>query len=129
MENSNKNPDPEEPIPELLPAPMAYMNPEFLNSPADGSCVSFRNIRSRCHGFGGKKFQDTVVSFWLRAICQPARRAACPDDPGKAGRRQLRPQKQPGAEDGAALQAALKAPTPEWRWRAITKKLVGWPQC
>src|ERR1041385_2305180 len=35
MANGNKNPDPEEskPEPELLPAPLAYLNPEFLNSP------------------------------------------------------------------------------------------------
>jgi hypothetical protein len=40
MANSNKNPDVEETMPELLPAPMAYLNPEFLNSP-DGRLLRF----------------------------------------------------------------------------------------
>src|SRR6476469_10843493 len=65
MANSNKNPDPEEsnPEPELRPAPLAYLNPEFLNSP-DGRLLRILSEYSEpLSRFRREKIQDTVVFF------------------------------------------------------------------
>src|SRR5690242_8482367 len=111
MANSNKNPDPEEsrPEPELMPAPLAYLNQEFLNSP-DGRLFRILSEYSEpLSRFRREKIQDTVVFFGS------ARFASLPDaqnaltileKPGSA--KPAAPQQQPGATDGDALQAALK---------------------
>src|SRR6201984_1540782 len=63
MANSNKHPDPEEPIAELLPAPMAYLNQEFLNSP-DGRILRILSEYSEpLARFRRERIQDTVVFF------------------------------------------------------------------
>jgi uncharacterized protein (TIGR00730 family) len=109
MENSNKNPDPEEPMPELLPAPMAYLNPEFLNSPDGRLLRILSEYQEPLSRFRREKIQDTVVFFGS------ARFASLPDaqqaltileKPGSA--KPASPHQQPGAKDGDALQAALK---------------------
>jgi hypothetical protein len=109
MANSNKNPDPEESQPELLPAPLAYLNPEFLNSP-DGRLLRILSEYSEpLSRFRREKIQDTVVFFGS------ARFASLPDaqnaltileKPGSA--KPAQPDQQPGGKDGDALQAALK---------------------
>jgi len=109
MANSNKNPDPEESQPELLPAPLAYLNPEFLNSP-DGRLLRILSEYSEpLSRFRREKIQDTVVFFGS------ARFASLPDaqnaltileKPGSA--KPALPDQQPGGKDGDALQAALK---------------------
>jgi uncharacterized protein (TIGR00730 family) len=109
MANSNKNPEPEESKPELLPAPLAYLNPEFLNSP-DGRLLRILSEYSEpLSRFRREKIQDTVVFFGS------ARFASLPDaqkaltileKPGSA--KPAAPQQQPGGKDGDALQAALK---------------------
>ena len=109
MANSNKNPDPEESQPELLPAPLAYLNPEFLNSP-DGRLLRILSEYSEpLSRFRREKIQDTVVFFGS------ARFASLPDaqnaltileKPGSA--KPAPPEQQPGGKDGDALQAALK---------------------
>jgi uncharacterized protein (TIGR00730 family) len=109
MANSNKNPDPEESKPELLPAPLAYLNEEFLNSP-DGRLLRILSEYSEpLSRFRREKIQDTVVFFGS------ARFASLPDaqnaltileKPGSA--RPAPPDQQPGGQDGDALQAALK---------------------
>ena len=109
MANSNKNPDANEPIPELLPAPMAYLNPEFLNSPDGRILRILSEYQEPLSRFRREKIQDTVVFFGS------ARFASLPDaqnaltileKPGSA--KPASPQQQPGAQDGDALQAALK---------------------
>jgi uncharacterized protein (TIGR00730 family) len=109
MANSNKNPDAEEPMPELLPAPMAYLNPEFLNSPDGRLLRILSEYQEPLSRFRREKIQDTVVFFGS------ARFASLPDaqnaltileKPGSA--KPASPQQQPGANDGDALQAALK---------------------
>ena len=109
MANSNKNPDANEPIPELLPAPMAYFNPEFLNSPDGRILRILSEYQEPLSRFRREKIQDTVVFFGS------ARFASLPDaqnaltileKPGSA--KPASPQQQPGAQDGDALQAALK---------------------
>ena len=111
MANSNKNPDPEESKPEaeLLPAPLAYLNQEFLNSP-DGRLLRILSEYSEpLSRFRREKIQDTVVFFGS------ARFASLPDaqnaltileKPGSA--KPAPPEQQPGGKDGDALQAALK---------------------
>jgi uncharacterized protein (TIGR00730 family) len=111
MTNSNKNPNPEQstPEPELLPAPLAYLNPEFLNSP-DGRLLRILSEYSEpLSRFRREKIQDTVVFFGS------ARFASLPDaqnaltileKPGSAKPAPL--EQQPGGKDGDALQAALK---------------------
>jgi uncharacterized protein (TIGR00730 family) len=109
MANSNKNPDPEESMPELLPAPMAYLNPEFLNSPDGRLLRILSEYQEPLSRFRREKIQDTVVFFGS------ARFASLPDAQNaltileKPGSAKPAPRhEQPGAKDGDALQAALK---------------------
>ncbi len=109
MANSNKKPSPDEGTPELLPAPLAYLNPDFLNSP-DGRLLRILSEYSEpLSRFRREKIQDTVVFFGS------ARFASLPDaqnaltileKPGSA--RPASPQAQPGSNEPDALQAALK---------------------
>ena len=110
MANSNKsneNVGPDEP--ELLPAPLAYLNPDFLNSPDGRILRILAEYSEPLSRFRREKIQDTVVFFGS------ARFASLPDaqnaltileKPGSA--KPASPQDQPGAKDGDALQAALK---------------------
>src|ERR1041384_4956891 len=109
MANRNKNPETEEPMPELAPAPMAYFNPEFLNSPDGRILRILSEYQEPLSRFRREKIQDTVVFFGS------ARFASLPDaqnaltileKPGSA--RPAPPEQQPGSKDGDALQAALK---------------------
>src|SRR5712671_566308 len=109
MANSKKNSDAEESLPELLPAPMAYLNPEFLNSPDGRILRILSEYQEPLSRFRREKIQDTVVFFGS------ARFASLPDaqnaltileKPGSA--RPAPPQEQPGGKDSDALQAALK---------------------
>jgi uncharacterized protein (TIGR00730 family) len=105
----SKKPNVEASEPELLPAPLAYFNPDFLNSP-DGRIVRILSEYAEpLSRFRREKIQDTVVFFGS------ARFASLPDaqnaltileKPGSA--KPAGPQQQPGAKDGDALQAALK---------------------
>ena len=130
MIKSNKNPDPEESKPELLPAPLAYLNPDFLGSPDGRILRILSEYAEPLSRFRREKIQDTVVFFGS------ARFASLPDaqntltileKPGSA--KPAQPQDQPGGEDGDALQAALKRAMQAWRWRAITRKRAGWHTC
>lgn len=109
MANSNKNFDPDEPIAELLPAPMAYLNPEFLNSPDGRILRILSEYQEPLSRFRREKIQDTVVFFGS------ARFASLPDaqnaltileKPGSA--KPAAPEQQPGGKDSDSLQAALK---------------------
>jgi uncharacterized protein (TIGR00730 family) len=109
MANSNKNPDAEDPLAELLPAPMAYLNPDFLNSPDGRILRILSEYQEPLSRFRREKIQDTVVFFGS------ARFASLPDaqnaltileKPGSA--KPAPPQEQPGGKDSDALQAALK---------------------
>jgi len=96
-------------MPELLPAPMAYLNPEFLNSPDGRLLRILSEYQEPLSRFRREKIQDTVVFFGS------ARFASLPDaqnaltileKPGSA--KPAPPEQQPGGKDGDALQAALK---------------------
>jgi uncharacterized protein (TIGR00730 family) len=110
MANSNKsneNVGPDEP--ELLPAPLAYLNPDFLNSPDGRILRILAEYSEPLSRFRREKIQDTVVFFGS------ARFASLPDaqnaltileKPGSA--KPAAPQDQPGGKDADTLQAALK---------------------
>src|SRR5579871_3421962 len=109
MENSNKNSDAEEPMPELLPAPMAYLNPEFLNSPDGRLLRILSEYQEPLSRFRREKIQDTVVFFGsARFASLPEAQNALTilEKPGSA--KPASPEQQPGGKDGDALQAALK---------------------
>jgi len=110
MDENNKNPNPHpQDEHKLLPAPLAYLNPDFLNSP-DGRMVRILSEYSEpLSRFRREKIQDTVVFFGS------ARFASLPDaqhaltileKDGSA--KPAQPQQQPGGKDPDALQAALK---------------------
>jgi hypothetical protein len=109
MANSKKNFDAEESMPELLPAAMAYLNPDFLNSPDGRILRILSEYQEPLSRFRREKIQDTVVFFGS------ARFASLPDaqnaltileKPGSA--RPASPEELPGGKDADALQAALK---------------------
>ncbi len=88
---------------------MAYLNPEFLNSPDGRLLRILSEYQEPLSRFRREKIQDTVVFFGS------ARFASLPDaqnaltileKPGSA--KPASPHQQPGAKDGDALQAALK---------------------
>lgn len=109
MPDSKKNSNPQENIPELAPAPLAYLNPDFLNSP-DGRVLRILSEYSEpLSRFRREKIQDTVVFFGsARFASLPAAQNALTilEKPGSA--KPAPPQDQPGGKDGDALQAALK---------------------
>ncbi len=109
MPDSKKNSDPKEKLPELEPAPLAYLNPDFLNSPDGRILRILSEYAEPLSRFRREKIQDTVVFFGS------ARFASLPDaqnaltileKPGSA--KPAPPQEQPGGKDGDQLQAALK---------------------
>jgi uncharacterized protein (TIGR00730 family) len=107
MANNNKNPDAEEP--ELLPAPMAYLNPEFLNSPDGRLLRILSEYAEPLSRFRREKIQDTVVFFGsARFASMPDAQSALTilEKPGSA--KPASPHDQPGANDPDALQAAMK---------------------
>jgi uncharacterized protein (TIGR00730 family) len=109
MPDSKKNPDPNESAPELAPAPLAYLNPDFLNSPDGRILRILSEYAEPLARFRREKIQDTVVFFGS------ARFASLPDaqnaltileKPGAA--KPAPPRELPGGQDGDQLQAALK---------------------
>jgi uncharacterized protein (TIGR00730 family) len=109
MAKSKKTEQPDGQKPELLPAPLAYLNPDFLGSP-DGRLLRILSEYSEpLSRFRREKIQDTVVFFGS------ARFASLPDaqnaltileKPGSARPAAL--DQQPGGPNGDTLQAALK---------------------
>jgi len=109
MPDSKKNSNPQENIPELAPAPLAYLNPDFLNSPDGRILRILSEYAEPLSRFRREKIQDTVVFFGsARFASLPAAQNALTilEKPGSA--KPAPPQAQPGGKDGDALQAALK---------------------
>ena len=109
MPDSKKNSNPQEKIPELAPAPLAYLNPDFLNSPDGRILRILSEYAEPLSRFRREKIQDTVVFFGsARFASLPAAQNALTilEKPGSA--KPAPPQEQPGSKDGDALQAALK---------------------
>src|ERR1044072_394163 len=109
MPDSKKNSNPQEKIPELAPAPLAYLNPDFRNSPYGRTVRILSEYAEPLSRFRREKIQDTVVFFGsARFASLPAAQNALTilENPGSA--KPAPPQEQPGSKDGDALQAALK---------------------
>src|SRR5262249_15025372 len=106
MGENNKNSNSQEP--ELLPAPLAYLNPDFLNSPDGRILRILSEYAEPLSRFRKEKIQDTVVFFGS------ARFASLPDAQNaltmleKPSCAKPMPHQQPGERPAEALQAALK---------------------
>ena len=106
---NNKNPGPDECKTELLPAALAYLNPDFLNSPDGRILRILSEYAEPLSRFRREKIQDTVVFFGsARFASLPEAQNALTilEKPGSA--KPAPPHEQPGGMDGDALQAALK---------------------
>jgi uncharacterized protein (TIGR00730 family) len=108
-DHNDKKPKAGENSPELLPAPLAYLNPDFLNSP-DGRIVRvLSEYAEPLARFRREKIQDTVVFFGsarFASLSSAQNALTILEKPGSA--KPAAPQQQPGGKDGDALQAALK---------------------
>ena len=110
MTNSNnKQADP--PLPEGVsaPAPMAYLNPEFLNSPDGRILRILSEYAEPLSRFRREKIRDTVVFFGsarFASLDQAQRKLTILEKPGAA--KAASPEHQPGGHGKDALQAMLK---------------------
>lgn len=110
MTNSNnKQADP--PLPEGVsaPAPMAYLNPEFLNSPDGRILRILSEYAEPLSRFRREKIRDTVVFFGsarFASLDQAQRKLTILEKPGAA--KAASPEHQPGGHEKDALQAMLK---------------------
>jgi hypothetical protein len=93
----------------LQPAPLAYFNPEFLNSP-DGRILRILSEYAQpLSRFRREKIQDTVVFFGsarFASLSETEQALTILEKPGSA--KPAKPEDQPGGKDVDALQAALK---------------------
>src|ERR1041385_6385316 len=109
MPDSKKNSNPQEKIPELAPAPLAYLNPDFLNSPDGRILRILSEYAEPLSRFRREKIQDTVVFFGSFVFASlPAAQNALTILEKPVSAKPAPPQEQPGSKDGDALQAALE---------------------
>ena len=110
MTNSNsKRPDLPPPDGVGAAAPMAYLNPEFLNSPDGRILRILSEYAEPLSRFRREKIQDTVVFFGsarFASLDQAQRKLTILEKPGAA--RPASPEQQPGGRETDALQAMLK---------------------
>lgn len=93
----------------LASAPLAYLNPDFLNSPDGRSLRILAEYSEPLGRFRREKIQDTVVFFGsarFASLSQAEQALTILEKPGSA--RPARPEHQPGGNDADALQATLK---------------------
>jgi uncharacterized protein (TIGR00730 family) len=105
----SKQPDPPIPDGASAPAPMAYLNPEFLNSPDGRILRILSEYAEPLSRFRREKIQDTVVFFGsarFASLDQAQRKLTILEKPGAA--RPAPPEHQPGGRETDALQAMLK---------------------
>src|SRR5579864_9134074 len=114
MANSNKNPNPAEGKPELAPAPLAYLNSDFLNSPDGRILRILSEYAEPLSRFRREKIQDTVVFFGsARFASLPEAQQALtilekPDLEKQGPAQPAAPAGQPGGKEADSLQAMLK---------------------
>jgi uncharacterized protein (TIGR00730 family) len=112
MTDSKKNPEENDvPSPEhpLVSAPLAYLNPDFLNSPDGRILRILSEYAEPLSRFRREKIQDTVVFFGsarFASLSESEQKLTILEKPGSA--RPAKPEEQPGGKDGDQLQAALK---------------------
>jgi uncharacterized protein (TIGR00730 family) len=93
----------------LEAAPLAYFNPDFLNSPDGRILRILSEYAEPLSRFRREKIQDTVVFFGsarFASLSQSEQALTILEKPGSA--KPAKPEQQPGGQDGDALQAALK---------------------
>lgn len=93
----------------LHPAPLAYLNPEFLASPDGRILRILSEYAEPLSRFRHEKIQDTVVFFGsarFASLSQSEKALTILEKPGSA--KPAKPEDQPGGQDADALQAALK---------------------
>ena len=109
MGENNKNSNlPEEP--ELQPAPLAYFNSDFLNSPDGRILRILSEYAEPLARFRREKIQDTVVFFGsarFASLPDAQRALTILEKDGSAKPASVKDQ--PGGKDADALQAALKS--------------------
>jgi uncharacterized protein (TIGR00730 family) len=93
----------------LHPAPLAYLNPEYLNSPDGRILRILSEYAEPLSRFRHEKIQDTVVFFGsarFASLSQSENALTILEKPGSA--KPAKPEDLPGGQDKDALQAALK---------------------
>src|SRR5215475_7446579 len=106
--NNNQQPEPPVPPGALEPAPLAYLNPEFLNSPDGRILRILSEYAEPLSRFRRERIQDTVVFFGsarFAALDEAQEKLTILKKPGAAA--PASPQEQPGGQDHDALQATL----------------------
>jgi uncharacterized protein (TIGR00730 family) len=109
MSNNNKLPDPLPDGAVGTPAPLAYLNPDFLNSPDGRIMRILSEYAEPLSRFRREKIQDTVVFFGsarFASLSTAQQKLTILEKPGSA--QPAASQQQPGANDPDALQAILK---------------------
>src|SRR5882672_227490 len=105
---NNKKPNPTEGKSELAPAALAYLNPDFLNSPDGRILRILAEYAEPLSRFRREKIQDTVVFFGsarFASLSTSQNALTILEKPGSA--RPAGNKDQPGGLDDDALQAAL----------------------
>jgi len=93
----------------LHPAPLAYLNPDYLNSPDGRILRILAEYSEPLSRFRREKIQDTVVFFGsarFASLSKSEQALTILEKPGSA--KPAKPEEQPGGKDGDELQAALK---------------------
>jgi uncharacterized protein (TIGR00730 family) len=111
MSNGNKDQELNETGggPRLTPAPLAYLNPDFLNSPDGRILRILSEYAEPLSRFRREKIQDTVVFFGsarFASLSESEHALTILEKPHSA--KPAPPHEQPGAQEQDALQAALK---------------------
>src|SRR5689334_5126435 len=107
--HSDKHPDPAAKKHLLEAAPLAYLNPDFLNSPDGRILRILAEYAEPLSRFRREKIQDTVVFFGsarFASMSDAEQALMILEKPGSA--RPAPPQDQPRSRDGDELQSALK---------------------
>jgi uncharacterized protein (TIGR00730 family) len=134
MTKSNKPSDPTSTCAAGNPAPLAYFNTEFLNSPDGRILRILSEYQEPLSRFRREKIQDTVVFFGsarFASLGDAQEKLTILEKPGSA--KADPPHDQPGAQDNDAFQAMLKgahAAVEMARYyeeaRALARRLTEW---
>jgi uncharacterized protein (TIGR00730 family) len=134
MTKSNKQSDPPSTCAVGSPAPLAYFNTEFLNSPDGRILRILSEYQEPLSRFRREKIQDTVVFFGsarFASLSDAQEKLTILEKPGSA--KAAPPHDPPGAQDNDALQAMLQrahAGVEMARYyeeaRALARMLTGW---
>jgi uncharacterized protein (TIGR00730 family) len=109
MTNNTKKPDPASAVAALHPAALAYLNPEFLNSPDGRILRILSEYAEPLSRFRREKIQDTVVFFGsarFDGLDKAQQKLSDLKKPGLEKRSSAAPANQPSAPSAADLKRA-----------------------